>query len=104
MSKPTLVLIPGAWHSPEIYNGIISKLSVHGYRCLTVSLLAVGHEPAVPDLQPDIDNVHAVVLGEVGQGRDVVVVAHSWGGIVAGASLEGLSKVEREREGGEEEW
>jgi len=99
MSKPTLIFVPGAWHTPDIFDTIINKLSLYGYKSITVSLLAAGHEPAVPDLQPDIDIVHRAVLAEVDQGHDVMVIAHSWGGIVAGGSVDGLSKAERQKEG-----
>lgn len=99
MSKPTLIFIPGAWHTPEAFKIIITRLSTHGYKCIPVSSLAAGHEPAVPDLQPDIDNVHRLVQDEVDNGHDVVVVAHSWSGIVASGALDGLSISEREKNG-----
>ena len=99
MSKPTIVFIPGAWHTPEPFKVIIAKLSILGYKCIPLSLQAAGHEPAVLDLQPDIDIVHRTVQDEVDQGHLVVVVAHSWGGIIAGGALDGLSKTEREKSG-----
>jgi len=99
MSKPTLIFVPGAWHPTQIFNGIIAKLSSHGYNCIAIPSLAAGHEPAVPDLQPDIDNVHQIVRNEADQGHDVMVVSHSWGGIVGSASLDGLSKTERDKDG-----
>jgi hypothetical protein len=99
MSKPTLIFVPGAWHTPEVFKTIINKLSAHGYRCIPVPLSAAGYEPAVSDLQPDINTVHRIVHSEVDQGHDVVVVAHSWGGIVAGGALDGLGKTERENDG-----
>ena len=99
MSKPTMVFIPGAWHTPEPFKVIVAKLSILGYKCIPLSLLAAGHEPAVLDLQPDIDIVHRTVQDEVDQGHLVVVVAHSWGGIIAGGALDGLSKTEREKSG-----
>jgi hypothetical protein len=98
-NKPTLIFVPGAWHTTEVFNTITARLSTHGYKCIAVTSLAAGHEPAVPDLQPDTENVHKVVLDEVDHGHDVVVVGHSWGGIIVGGSLDGLSKTEREKEG-----
>lgn len=99
MPKPTLIVVPGAWHSPEVFAGVSTKLSSFGYKCIPVPLLAAGHEPAVADLTPDTANVHRVVLEEIEQGHDVVVVGHSWGGMIIGGALDGLSKAEREKEG-----
>lgn len=99
MPKPTLIIVPGAWHSPEIFTTVVDKLSSFGYKCISIPLLAAGHEPAVKDLTPDTENVHRAVLEEVERGNDVVVVGHSWGGMIIGGALDGLSKVEREKDG-----
>ncbi|KAI9743528.1 MAG: hypothetical protein M1818_002842 [Claussenomyces sp. TS43310] len=100
MSKPVLIFTPGAWHSPEVFGIVISKLTALGYRCIALPLLAVGQKPAVRDLQPDIAAVREAVLRESDAGNDVMMVAHSWSGIVVADALEGLSKAEREKNGG----
>ncbi|KAK2746616.1 hypothetical protein FQN55_005604 [Onygenales sp. PD_40] len=99
MAKPTLIFTPGAWHSPECFGAVISKLEPLGYKCIGVSLKAVGHEPPVQTLQPDIDGLNAAVLDELQQGNDVMVVPHSWSGTVVTGALEGLGKADRERAG-----
>jgi pimeloyl-ACP methyl ester carboxylesterase len=98
-TKPVLIFIPGAWHTPEFFSEVFSKLEPLGYKCIGYSLFAVGHEPAVKDLQPDIDAVHKLVSDESDAGNDVVIVAHSWGGIMVSGALDGLSKIERQKEG-----
>jgi hypothetical protein len=99
MSKPTLIFVPGVWHAPEVFKTLINKPSTQRHRCIPVSLSAAGQEPAVSDVQSDINTVHRIVHGEVNQGHDVAVVAHSCGGIVAGRALDGLGKTERENDG-----
>lgn len=99
MSKPILIFIPGAWHSPEGFGTIISKLTPLGYKCIALPLQAVVKQPAVKDLQPDIDALREVVLKESDAGNDIVVVGHSWGGIVVTGALDGLGKAQREKEG-----
>lgn len=101
MSKPHLVFIPGAWHTPEAFSVIIPKLEAHGYTVHTLQLPAVGPSPDnVPtDLSQDINAVRSLVTKAIGAGNDVVVVPHSWGGIVAGSALAGLGKKEREAKG-----
>jgi len=99
MSKPSLIFLPGAWHSPEIYDTIIAKLNAYGYKSTALPLQAVIQKPAVNDLQPDIDALRTAVLKEADAGNDVMVVGHSWGGLIVCGGLEELSKTERSKEG-----
>lgn len=98
-TKPVIIFTPGAWHTPEFFSEVFSKLEPLGYKCIGQSLLAVGHEPAVKDLQPDIDAIHKLVSDETDAGNDVVMVAHSWSGIIVSGALDGLGKAERQKEG-----
>ena len=96
-AKPVLIFTPGAWHTPEFFSEVFSKLEPLGYKCIGSPLLAAGHEPAVKDLQPDIDAVHKLVEEESDAGNDVVMIAHSWSGIIVSGALDRLSKAEREK-------
>ena len=98
-SKPVLIFTPGAWHTPEFFSEIILKLEPLGYKCIGYPLLAVGHEPAVKDLQPDSEAIHKLVSDQADAGNDVVIVAHSWSGIIVSGALDGLGKAEREKAG-----
>ncbi len=55
--------------------------------------------PTVKSLDADIAAVREVVLEEIDAGNDVMVNAHSWGGLPACSALDGLSKAERELSG-----
>jgi hypothetical protein len=101
MTKPQLVLIPGAWHTPEAFSLIIPKLQSHDYSIHTRQLPAVDPSPTDPptDLTKDVAAVRELVIKAIGDGNDVVVVPHSWAGVVAGSALSGLGKVEREAKG-----
>lgn len=101
MAKPQIVLVPGAWHGPEAFATVSSELQALGYNIHSRQFPAVGHPgPDTPkDLSEDIAALRAIVEEAIGEGRDVVVIAHSWGGIVAGTGLAGLGKQEREAAG-----
>jgi hypothetical protein len=99
MSKPSLIFLPGAWHSPEVFDTLISKLSTHSYTSKALPLQAVIQKPAVNDLQPDIDALRSAVLKEADAGNDVMVIGHSWSSIIVCGGLEGLSKEERKKQG-----
>ncbi|RDW73674.1 hypothetical protein BP5796_07116 [Coleophoma crateriformis] len=104
MSKPTLIFVPGAYHSPDCYDAVIAGLTPLGYKSIKYTLLAAPASPStsvpVPDLQPDIAALRSEVESELdATANDVVVVAHSWSGIVASAALKDLGKTEREKHG-----
>ena len=99
MAHPTLIFSPGAWHSPEVFEDVISKLKPHGYKCIALPLCAVVNKPAAVDLQPDIAAIRKAVISEIEAENDVVMIAHSWSGIFVSGALENLGKAQRENEG-----
>lgn len=99
MSLKTIIFVHGAWHSPKFFDKVIGILEPHGYRCVVVSLPGTGSVPTVKNLDADNAAVREVVLKEIDAGNDVMVNAHSWGGLPACSALDGLSKAEREGNG-----
>jgi hypothetical protein len=100
MSKPHLVVVPGAWHLPYHMSAVTSRLTELGYTIHARQMPAVGNPNPPKDLFDDIAAMDAMVQEAIGpDGNDVVVICHSWGGIVTGSGLKGLSKKEREEQG-----
>jgi len=97
MSKPTLVLTIGAWHTPACYDALRSHLS--NYRTVSLHLPSVGPAPAVTSFDPDIATIRNACEAEFKLGNDVVVLAHSWSGIAVSCALVGFGKREREARG-----
>jgi pimeloyl-ACP methyl ester carboxylesterase len=83
-AKPVLLFVPGAWHSPSCYDGVIKILeSQHGYRCETVTLATVGPvDPAHTDADSDV-RVIGDAIKRLSEKGDVMLIAHSYGGIPA---------------------
>lgn len=100
MSLPTIVIVPGAWHSPEAFGQIISLLEKDGYKVVTFQLPSVDPDPEDIPLTHDIETVRSALVKEIeGAGNDVLLVAHSYGGVPASRALDGLTKKEREAKG-----
>jgi pimeloyl-ACP methyl ester carboxylesterase len=99
MEKPQIVVIPGAWHGPIYFEKLQSMLEKAGYTIHVRQLASTGNSQPVKSLDDDIALVRSLVEEAIGDGNDVVVVAHSYGGIVAGSALEGLGKAQREAAG-----
>jgi len=101
-SKPQLVLIHGAWHSPAYFARITSLLQDHLYVVHSLQLPAVGRAPLwtpPEDLSLDVAAARALLDTAIADGKDVIVVCHSWGGTIAGSALVGYGKEEREAKG-----
>lgn len=62
-------------------------------------LPAVGNPNPPKDLSEDIAAVRSLVEEAIGESHEVVVIPHSWAGIIAGSALEGMGKKEREVQG-----
>ena len=99
--KPTFVIVPGAWHPPSCYDTIVSHLRAAGYPTLVASLPSLNaREPATATCTADAESVRRQVLPLIeNEGKDVLLVSHSYGGIPAGGAALGLSKSTRTKDG-----
>ena len=106
--KPIIVLVHGAWHSPEHYAKLTENLQSHGYKTNSVWLPTMHYsrmnpplEPAKVGLQDDIRAVRSAILDELSTNAeaDVAVLSHSSGGTPASAAVENLDKVTRAKLG-----
>ncbi|KAK5101861.1 hypothetical protein LTS08_004320 [Lithohypha guttulata] len=89
---PTLIFIPGSWHKPICYDKIIRILQEeHNIKCLSVTLRSTTGDPSAT-FKDDIDVARKVITSELTQGRNAVVVAHSYGGMVGNSAVRGLTQ------------
>lgn len=99
-TKPTLLLIHGAWHYPASYGAFTSALRHAGFEVHCPRLLTMnGSRPPNADLTSDTDLIRSYATSLVDAGRTVAVVMHSYGGQVGTNALFGLSKKARATQG-----
>lgn len=99
MSKPAVVIVPGAWHRPQHYQKLIEKLHEHEYEAVGVPLASVDAKLPVPSWEKDAQAIRNEVLRKLDAGKDVITIAHSYGGIPMGEAVKGLGKKAREEQG-----
>lgn len=89
---PTLILIPGSWHQPTCYNKI-TKLLQENYKlkCVSITLPSTTGNPSAT-FKDDIDTARGAISSETSSGHDVVVIAHSYGGMVGNSAIKGFAK------------
>ena len=97
--KPHIILIPGAWHSGDAYDLLVTLLREQGYETTSLTLSSVGAEPPLTTLEPEVEYICIQIIPLLEQSRKVVVVMHSYGGFAGSAALRGLSKAERREQG-----
>ena len=100
-SKPVVVVVPTAWHSPKHYSLLFDLLQKSGYNVSAQPLPSLN--PATPvnvHLATDADFVrHQQLLPLLEQGKDILLVMHGYGGCPGGMAATGLSKKQRSAEG-----
>ncbi|KAF7557082.1 hypothetical protein G7Z17_g905 [Cylindrodendrum hubeiense] len=87
--KPSIVFVPGAWHIPETWGKVTTELEAHQYKCAAVALPTTLSASA--NFADDVKAVQDKIVAETSQGRNVVVVTHSYGGAVGASALKGLT-------------
>jgi pimeloyl-ACP methyl ester carboxylesterase len=99
-SKPTIVFVPGAWHTPECFELVETRLKSAGYEYIGVRTPSVCKESPFPkDGRDDVEAVRTALNSALGDGNDVVVVMHSYGGFPGSAACKGMSKEDRMKGG-----
>ncbi|KAK7937754.1 uncharacterized protein PG986_014622 [Apiospora aurea] len=89
-TKPTFILVSGGWHGTSYWSKVVAGLKGEGYRAVPVALRSASSDPDMTFLD-DLDAVRDVIRGEVTQGRNVVVAAHSLGTVVGASAIKGFA-------------
>ena len=100
--KPTFVLVPGNFLPPTYYAGDASTakhLEYHGFQTRLVTLPSTGSSSPLTSNQPDVIAVRQVLEELTDTGKEIIVVAHSYGSIPACEAVQGLGCEERGRLG-----
>ncbi|KAF7328556.1 Alpha/beta-hydrolase [Mycena venus] len=102
-AKPTIIIIPGAFSPLAMYDPVIASLQAHGYTVHGVELESVGGRAkghaAPAGMYDDAAKAAALAARLADEGAEVVLVAHSYGGVVASEAAKGLARELVPREG-----
>jgi pimeloyl-ACP methyl ester carboxylesterase len=89
----TILIISGAWHVPEHYARLSSRLQDAGFNVVCPRLMTNnGASPPNHTLDDDIAQIRNMVLKELDRGHDVLVLMHSYGGVVGSYALAGIDE------------
>ena len=103
MSSPPLsfLIISGAWHVPSLYSNLVTLLRKSGYSATVPSLPSCdAHSPHNTTCSADAEAIRKQIIDLIeSDGKDIVLICHSYGGVPGGAAAYGLSKISRAKEG-----
>jgi pimeloyl-ACP methyl ester carboxylesterase len=86
--KPAIVLVHGAFEDAHVWYAVIAKLQADGHRVINVNLPGRPSAPLEANLV-SVDLYRDTVLQAIdGEAQPVVLVGHSFGGIVISAAAE----------------
>lgn len=93
---PSILVIPGAWHPSSLYKGLADELEQTGFPTSTANLPSLNSaEPENATCVADSDSIRETLSALIEkEGKDVILLAHSYGGIPGGAAARGLSRQE----------
>ena len=97
--RPTIVLVPGAWQRSSGFDTVQHELQLLGYPTVLVDHLSTGAEPPTTELSDDVGNLHQTLQRLCDEEREIVVIAHSYGGVVASCAVEGIDNAELRKAG-----
>lgn len=106
MPKPSILIVPGSFAPADIYDPVVKEVAARGYEIRAVQLPSVGLKPEPAPREPPTMYEDAALVARqaaalADEGKDVVLVAQSYGGAPATESVRGLSRQAR-RAGGKE--
>jgi hypothetical protein len=84
-----------------MYYNLVKRLQNEGYEVYVNNLPSTSRNPPErpASLNDDALFVRGIIESVVDQGKDVLVVTHSYGGVVGTEAAKGVSKAERQADG-----
>jgi len=99
MTNPAIVIVPGAWHKPQHYHYVVDGLRTLGYEAEAVDLPSIDSNPPHSTWENDAEEIRRVIMRHLDVGRNVITVAHSFGGVAMSEAVKDLGQEKREKQG-----
>jgi alpha-beta hydrolase superfamily lysophospholipase len=100
VQKPIIALVPGSFNYSAIYNSLIEKFTSLGHSLHAMELQTVGKRPGpLPTIYDDAASIASELEKLADEGKEIVLVGHSYGGIPVSQCMKGLSREAREKAG-----
>lgn len=105
MSKPSILIVPGSFTPGHAYNNLVEKVAARGYdiRALQMPSVRLETESPTARMPPSMYEDAAFIASQAtalaDEGKDVVIISHSYGGVPTTECVKGLAKDARQKLG-----
>jgi alpha-beta hydrolase superfamily lysophospholipase len=97
---PSIVIVPGAYHQPLHYATFIKLLLQNGFVDVVASrLVSAVLDPPEDAFADDVKLLRTEITHRLDTGQNLVILAHSYGGVVATEALVGMSGAQEKVKG-----
>ncbi|KAM0345676.1 hypothetical protein ACHAPU_006331 [Fusarium lateritium] len=99
--RPVIAIVHGAWHRPSHYKAFAESLTKKGFTVLQPLNATSGNEEDIKGKThlDDVEAIRKALQPDLDNGKRIVLVCHSYGGIPGSAAAEGYQVHEREGTG-----
>jgi pimeloyl-ACP methyl ester carboxylesterase len=100
-TKPTVLIVPGSFSAASHYDTLVNALHALSYPAVVSDLPSASRLPPAPaaSMADDAAHFHGIAESLADEGRDIVILTHSYGGVPGTEAAKGLAKADREAEG-----
>lgn len=105
MSKPSILFVPGSFTPGQVYENVVEKVTARGYdiRALHMPSVRLETESSTDRKPPSMYEDAAFIANQAAaladDGKDVIIIAHSYGGVPSTECVKGLAKKTRQEQG-----
>ncbi|KAI0903163.1 alpha/beta-hydrolase [Ustulina deusta] len=93
--KPIFLLVHGSWHKPHLYQPLEQALAARGFALIIPTLPTMGQTATGVGWDADVELVLEQANALFAEGKEVVLIGHSYGGIPACIATRGNGAAER---------
>ena len=94
-----MLLVGGAWHTADDLRPLATVLAAAGYPALRLSLPSVGADLPKSDFGDDVAVIRSTASQLISEGKRVLAVLHSYGGIFGTEALQGSKNTSKDGTG-----
>ncbi|KAF5653298.1 signal peptide-containing protein [Fusarium sp. NRRL 25303] len=99
--KPVIAIVQGAWHRASHYKGLVQSLTNKGFTVLQPNNVTAGNDENIKGKThiDDVQTIRESLQPALDEGKRIVLICHSYGGIPGSAAVEGYQVHERQAKG-----
>ncbi|KAM0280038.1 hypothetical protein ACHAO9_011431 [Fusarium lateritium] len=99
--KPVIAIVHGAWHRPSHYKAFAQSLTSKGFTVIQPENVTAGIPEDIKGKThlDDVEAIRKALQPSLDEGKRIILICHSYGGIPGSAAVDGYQVHEREEKG-----